>query len=544
MNKYKADVVIVGGGIAGIIAAFELLDSGKKIMIIDRDTKENFGGLAKWAFGGMFFVNSKHQQKAGIKDSIDLAIQDWFATASYDESEHWGKLWAEQFIHLCTPHGYNWMRKLGFDFFPVLNWAERGLFTPGNSVPRFHMVWGTGWALTYEMIAHLQAHRKIENLDLYFDHRVTDIIVENNVIKGVRGHTEDFKMPFEATGEIVIVASGGINGSIQRVKENWYQPWGTPPETILNGAHHFAVGDLHDATGKINGHVVNLEKQWNYAAGIHHYAPRYPNHGLSLIPPKSALWLNYEGKRFGPMPLIASYDTSFLVETICKEPVKYSWQLLNYNIAKKELAISGSEHNVLIRDKKFLKFIIQTLFTGNSKMIDGLIDKCKDIVVANTVEELVEKMNALTGDQHVQLDYVKEAIRQYNSQVERGTAYFNDEQFRRIVHLKQYRGDRARTAKFQKIDNKKSLPLIAIREFILSRKSMGGIQTDLNGNVLTQPDANGHQTPIEGLYAIGEAAGFGGGGIHGKRSLEGTFLGGCLITARVASAHILGKSLN
>jgi predicted oxidoreductase len=541
--KHQTDILIIGGGLAGITTAIELLDAGKRVMIVDRDTEANFGGLAKWAFGGMFFVDTKHQRKRGIKDSIDLAMKDWFSFAEFEEGEVWGKKWAEQYIHLSTPHAYEWLKQKGLGFFPVINWVERGLFQPGNSVPRFHMVWGTGWELTYKLIAELRGHSQANKLSLLFDHRVTEVMSENNVIKGAKGTLETDGSPFEIEAEVVVVATGGINGSIEKVKANWYPKWGSPPEVILNGAHKYALGDLHDAVQEVNGNVVNLEKQWNYAAGIHHHTPRKDNHGLSLVPPKSALWLNYQGKRMGPVPLITAYDTRYLVERICQEPVKYSWQLLNRKIAYKEFAISGSESNPLFRDKKFLPFIYQTLITGNKKLVSEVIDKCDDVVVAYSMEELVDRMNELTGENHVELQHIQEAVSLYDAEIDRGPKYFNDEQLKRIAHAREYSGDRTRTCKFQKINDPKAMPLIAIREFILSRKSLGGIQTDLDCRVLTQPDATGNQEAIDGLYAIGEAAGFGGGGMHGHRSLEGTFLGGCVITGRVAAKAILGQKL-
>ncbi len=542
--KHQTDILIIGGGLAGITAAMELLASGKRVTIVDRDSEANFGGLAKWAFGGMFFVNTKHQRKRGIRDSTELAMKDWFSFAEFEEDEVWGKKWAEQYIHMSTPHAYEWLKAKGLGFFPVINWVERGLFQPGNSVPRFHMVWGTGWELTYKLIGQLKAHPQAQKLNLLFGHRVDEIISENQLIKGVRGKLEADGKPFEIAAEVLVVATGGINGSIERVKKNWdTKSFGTPPETILNGAHPFAIGDLHDACEAINGHVVNLEKQWNYAAGIRHHTPRKKDHGLSLVPCKSALWLNYEGKRMGPVPLITAYDTRYLVERICQEPVKYSWQLLNRKIAYKEFAISGSESNPLFRDKKFLPFIYQTLVTGNQKLVSDVIDRCEDVVVAYSMEELVERMNELTGEGHVKLENMQEAVGLYDAEIDRGPQFFNDEQLKRIAHAREYSGDRTRTCKFQKINDPKAMPLIAIREFILSRKSLGGIQTDLDCRVLTRPDASGRQEAIEGLYAIGEAAGFGGGGMHGRRSLEGTFLGGCVITGRVAARAILGQKL-
>ena len=249
--------------------------------------------------------------------------------------------------------------------------------------------------------------------------------------------------------------------------------------------------------------------------------------------------MNYKGERIGPMPLVTAYDTRFLVEQICKQEKKYSWQVLNMKIAYKEFAVSGAESNDAIREKKWLKFL-WTVLTGNKEVVNDMLDNCVDFVTANSIEELVEKMNKLQGTNDVDVKAMKEAIQTYDANIDRGEKFHDDEQLRRIAHARQYRGDRVRTCKFQKIYDKDALPLIAIREFILSRKTMGGIQTDLEGRVLTKP-MNGRQQPIGGLYAVGEAAGFGGGGMHGIGSLEGTFLGGCVLTARMAAKSIAGK---
>lgn len=541
-SHYQADVIIVGAGIAGIITAIELLDAGKRVLLLDRDVEQELGGLAKWAFGGMFFVDTKHQRRNGIKDSVDLAMRDWFAFADFTEEEHWGKKWAEQYIHLCTDHGYHWMRQNGLDFFRVLNWAERGLNNDGNSVPRFHMIWGTGWELVQVFNRILLGHKNKDLLQIQYGHRVLELLGSAAGVTGVRGKLEGSEAEFTAEGEIVVVATGGINGNIKKIKENWYPSWGKPPEIILNGAHKYALGDLHDATSAIKGSVVNLEKQWNYAAGIHHYAPRKEGHGLSLVPCKTALWLNYRGERMGPEPLVTAYDTRYLVERICQEEQKYSWQVLNYGIMLKEFAISGSEHNPAFRDKKFFQ-VLKTVLLGNKSLVSKIIDECKDVLIADTLEDLVDKMNALQGTNDVQLSAVQEAMQAYDKSIDAGAPY-SDKQQQRIHHARQWRGDKARTSNMAKIGDPKKGPFVAIREFILSRKSLGGIQTDLECRVLTEKDGAGQQETIPGLYAIGEAAGFGGGGIHGHRSLEGTFLGGCVITARVAAAAILNKKLS
>lgn len=545
MQQHQSEIIIVGGGIAGIIAAYELIDAGHRVLIIDRDSKKNFGGLAKWAFGGMFFVNSKLQRKRGIQDSIDLAMKDWWSFAEFDENEYWGKKWAEQYIHLCAPHGYDWMLEKGFTFFPALNWVERGTEDrPGNSVARFHMVYGTGWELTYRMIHLLQNHANAHLVSYLFEHRVSELLTENEMVTGVQGQDEATGQPFLAKADVTIIAAGGINGSIEKVKEHWdHKAFGAPPETILNGAHPYAIGDLHQATQTVSGNVVNLEKQWNYAAGIHHPNPPFQNHALSLVPCKSAIWLNYRGERIGPKPLVTATDTRWLVEQICRQEKKYSWQVLNKKIALKEFAISGSESNPLMRDKKFLRFIWQTLVTGNKKLVAQAMREFPDVVVADSVEELAEKMNALQGTDDVQMATLQKSILNYDEQVALGPEKTQDWQLQFIRQARKFSGDKIRTCNFQQILDAKAMPLIAIREFVLSRKSLGGIQTDLEGRVLCKPDAQGQQKAINNLYAIGEAAGFGGGGMHGRRSLEGTFLGGCLISARVATASISGKRL-
>lgn len=537
-KNYKSEALIVGGGIAGIVTALELLNFGKKVVLLDRDVEEKFGGLAKLSFGGMFFVNSEVQRKMGIQDSVDLALRDWFSVAEFNDDDVLPKKWAELFITNTNDHVYTFLKKHNVGFFPVVHWVERGMFKPGNSVPRFHMVWGTGYELACKMRDYLLNHPKAKtHLQIYFNHRVEEIIVENGIIKGVRGHHEKTNIPFEAHAETTIVATGGLGGDIEQVKKNWYKGWGKAPEVILNGAHPFADGKLHYAVEKINGKLTHLDYTWPYAAGVHHPRPTKPNDGLSTIPPRSALWLNYQGKRFGPVPLVTAYDTKFLVEEICKQEKKYSWQVMNMKILTKEFAISGAESNPAFKNKSYFE-VAKVLLLGNKPLVHDMLQNCLDFVTANTVDELVDKMNALNGDNEVKVEYVKEAISEYDAQIDRGKRYFNDDQLRRIEHLRGYVGDKARTCKFQKINDAKYLPLVAIREFILSRKTMGGIQTDLKGRVMSNQG-----TPISGLYAVGEAAGYGGGGSHGKGALEGTFLGTCILTGRIAAYDIAGKNL-
>ena len=541
--NYQSEIIIVGGGIAGIVTALELLNYGKKVILLERGPKESFGGLAIRSFGGIFFVDTPEQRRFGMKDSVDLALRDWHAVAKFEEEDVLPKKWAEQYVNLCTPYVYRYLKDLDVKYFPVVHWIERGQYRPGNSYPRFHMVWGTGDALMKTLIAHLLDHpKKDSHLQILFDHKVEEILVQDKVVTGVSGELEtDPSQKFEARAAFTVVAAGGMGGNINRVKKNWYQPWGEPPEKILNGSSIYVDGTLHDAVAKVNGNLTHLDKNWHYPAGVHHPRPMHQDHGLSLVPCKSALWLDYTGKRFGPEPLITAYDTRHIVESICKQKKKYSWQILNLKIAYKEFAISGSESNAAIRDKKLFKFI-KTILFGNKELVHDMIDNCQDFVTANSLEELVDKMNALQQTDDVKIGNVKQAVHYYDDMIGRPKKYQNDEQIRRIHHARQYRGDRLRTCKNQKILDKKAFPLIAIREFILSRKTLGGIQTDLKGRVLTKPSA-GNQETIPGLYAVGESAGFGGGGMHGHGSLEGTFLGGCVLTARITAAAIAGQNL-
>jgi predicted oxidoreductase len=388
----------------------------------------------------------------------------------------------------------------------------------------------------------LLSHPKASShLKILFQHKVENITFDGDRVSGVTGVFERAH-PFRAEGETTVLAAGGMGGSLQKVRQHWYKAWGPPPKVILNGASVYTDGLIHDAAEAINANITHLDKSWHYAAGVHHPRPHHDGHGLSLVPCKSALWLDYTGKRFGPIPLITGYDTRFLVETICRQPKKYSWQVMNLKIAHKEFAISGAEFNTAIREKNLPGFL-KTILFGNKELVRDMLDNCPDFVMADTLEELVEKMNHLEGSQDVQLENVKKSVRSYDRMIAGPVKYHNDEQIRRIAHARQYRGDRIRTCKFQMIEDKSAMPLIAIREFILSRKTLGGIQTDLQSKVLTKP-SSGEQNVIPDLYAIGENAGFGGGGMHGMGALEGTFLGACVLTARVAAADILGKTIN
>ncbi len=539
-NHLEADVVIAGAGLAGLVAAHELLGHGKSVLLLDRDVPENLGGLAKESFGGVHLIGTPHQKKSGIADSPELALHDWLSFARFGEEDSWPRRWAELYCNRSLDLIHAYLDGVGVKFLPVVNWPERGLYTPGNTVPRWHIAWGTGHAIIEQIVRALATHPRSASHTIRFRHAVEDVEVSGSRVTGLVGTDLSTGVRFVARGNHVVVATGGIcGGDLSRVRANWYAPWGAPPKVLLNGAHVFGDGVMHDAVARAGGNLTHLDKQWHYAAGVHHPKRRKPNDGLSLVPPRSALWLNALGERIGPVPLVGSTDTRFLVESILRQPGQYSWQILNNAIAKKELAVSGCDYMTAFRHKKKLLMAKQLLF-GNQELVDRLARECPDdIVTARSLAKLVDEMNARNLDGlRTDLATVEQVVRDYDAQIDRGPAFFNDDQLRRLWNFRQYRGDRIRLCKFQRILDPGAMPLIAIREFILSRKSLGGIQTDLGCRVLS-----GEGSAIGGLYAVGEAAGFGGGGIHGLGSLEGTFLGSCVLTGRVAARTIAGASV-
>ena len=539
MEIHKYDNIIVGGGLAGISAAIELLDSHKKVLIIDRDIEENFGGLAKKSFGGILFSGTPLQKRAGIKDSPALLFEDWMRYGSFTETESLGAQWAKFYSEHSVSIIYDWLIAKKVEFLPVVNWPERGMDVKGNSVPRWHITWGTGYDLANKVIKHLLNHPNKENLEIKFQQQVTSILIEQKKVLGVEMIDETTQEKLIIKSENVIIASGGITGGdLKLVKNNWLPEYGTPPDTLLNGSHKYADGTIHLNLEQHDIPSTNLNRQWHYAAGIPTPNPEDGKFrdGLSLVPPRSAIWVDAKGKRFHP-PLVPYTDTSYFVEHILKTKEQYSWSIMNWKIALKELAVSGSEYMIAFRNRNKFRMIKEVLF-GNKALINRLIEESDHFVVADSLEELVKKMNQQSDINVVDFEILKKDLQGYDDEIDRGKRYFNDEQLRRLVNFRLYRGDKIRTSKFQKILDPKAGPLIAVKQFILSRKSLGGIPTNLNSQVI---DKNG--TVISGLYAVGEAAGFGGGGIHGSRSLEGTFLGSCILTGRVAGANISGVKL-
>jgi predicted oxidoreductase len=533
----RHDTVIVGGGLAGVVTALELLASGQRVLLLERGDEAALGGLALQAFGGMCLVDTPLQRRAGIRDSQALAWSDWQRVAEFDEDDAWPRAWARHYLERCVPDIYEWLRGFGLRFIPAVQWVERGLFRPGNSVPRYHVLWGTSRHMARTLLDALARHPRRANLTLATGHEVRAI---EPVAGGwrCRGTQAASGAPFELTGERLVVASGGIGGDLRRVRAHWPADLGGPPAHLLNGSHPRADGLLHDAVEAVGGRLTHLGAMWNYAAGVSYPSPQFEGQGLSLIPPRSALWLDPAGQRIGPVPLVSGFDTREMVARIARAGWPHTWQVLNRNIALRELAASGAEHNPLIRERHALRFAWQML-SGRGALADELLAKCPDFVQAGTLPGLAARMNALAGDEAVDPALLAREIADYDAQIARGERFHDDDQLRRIAQLRRWPGDRLRTCKFQRIVDPAAGPLIAIRCRLLVRKSMGGIQTDLHSRVL---DAAGQ--PLPGLYAVGEAAGFGGGGLNGRGSLEGTFLAGCILTARGAARHLAAAPEN
>jgi uncharacterized protein len=532
----RADVIVIGAGIAGLVTTLELLEHGRDVLLLDRCRPEELGGLAREAFGGMFMVDSPEQRRSGVKDSVELALADWLRIADFDESDEWPRRWAEQYVSRARDEVGGWLKQQGVRFFPVVNWAERGVYGDGNSVPRFHLTWGTGKALVDEVWAAIERHQRRPSLDLRFRTRVKELLEDGGRVHGCRVESEDGGGEAEIEAAVVVVAAGGVGGNLDIVRREWPAELGDPPEHILMGSHYYADGAMHEEVERIGGNVTHINRMWNYADAVRHPQPRRPLHGLKLIPPRSGLLFDPTGRRYGPVPVMPTFDAYYALERMCEDERKYSWLVCNWKIAVRELDVSGSQHNPHLREKRLARFVASVLL-GKPNLVRYFVDGCPDFVTGRSVSKLAERMSEVTNDGALDPELLESEIARYDDNLARGNSLWNDDQIRRIAQLRNWRGDRLRTARFARIVDEEAMPLIAIRLQPMARKSLGGIQTDLECRVLT---AGGE--PVEGLYAVGEAAGFGGGGLHGKRSLEGTFLGGCVFTGRLAAKAIAAQT--
>lgn len=532
-GEFRTQVLVIGGGIAGIVTALELLDRGFSVVLADRDSAERFGGLARWAFGGMAFTGTSEQRLMKVHDSQALFLEDWTRFGELAPDDHWPRAWAQCYVEESLPLVYEWLKSLGLKFMPVVNWVERGSNVKGNSVPRYHILWGVGRELVENLIARLAAHSQRDRLTLLHRHRVTALEVSHGAVTGCQGLDETNGQAFSVQADCTVVATGGVNGAVEQVRRHWPETWPPPPDIILNGAHPYSDGSIHAEVGRLGGTLTHLSDMWNYAAGIPHPQPQFDGHGLSLIPCKSGLWLTPDGEPVGPEPMITGFDTREMCRQVVAHP--YTWQVLNWKIVAKELAISGSEHNPRIVDHQLFRFLFD-LLTGNDRLVRRMVTESTEFLVADDVDELAGKMNRLAGVERIDAERLSALLTDHDRALSDPARYPEHPDIQRILELRQWRGDRLRTCKLQSIRDRKAGPLMAIRLHFVSRKSLGGVQTDLQCRALS---VGGE--PIPGLYAVGEAAGFGGGGACGKRSLEGTFLSGCVLTARKAARAIFGK---
>ncbi|MCW7753560.1 FAD-dependent oxidoreductase [Desulfobotulus sp. H1] len=531
--SYQTDVIIIGGGIAGLVTALKLLDSGLSLLILDRDREEKMGGLAKESFGGICAVDTPLQKRMGIPDTPEIAWEDWKRVARFRREEKWSRAWAKRYVEHSERDIYSFLTELGIRFLPVVNWPERGMLHTANSLPRWHIAWGTGYRIIECLIKALDTHPHRRNLRFRFGHRVENLLMHDGQIAGCTGHMETTSRPFEAHADRIVLAAGGLcGGNLSRVRQHWPSHLHTIPSRLLNGSHRFADGRIHDAATAVGARLDHPDRQWHYAAGIPYPKSLVENQGLSLVPPRSALWLNAKGERIGPLPLMGYTDTAYLVERLCREEEPFSWLLLNRKIALRELAVSGCDYMTAFRYRKFFRMIRELLF-GNRELTDRLIRESDEIITAPTLTELGRKMQQKVPEVPIHMKAMENSVRAYDRQIEWGPSFFTDDQLRRIAITRKYRGDRMRTCRFQQILDPAAGPLMAIRTFILTRKSLGGIRTDLNSRVLDM-----HDKPIPGLFAAGETAGFGGGNMHGRGALEGTFLGGAILTAHHAAQSI------
>ena len=533
-KEYRADTLVIGGGIAGIVTALELLDRNRSVILLDADTKERFGGLALWAFGGMALAGTPEQKRMGVQDSPQLCFDDWVRFGELGEAETWPRAWARCYAEESRELVHDWVKSLGLKFMPAVNFVERGERIKGNSVPRYHVLWGTGRELVQTLIEKLFAHPNRDKLTVLHEYRATRLVCEDGSVRGCAGVCSAFGCAFTALADQTVVATGGINGSIEKVRQNWLSDWPGPPEEFLNGANPSSDGVIHESAAELGARLDHLGDMWNYAAGVPHPQPHFEGHGLSLIPPKTCLWLDPDGRPIGPDPMVTGFDTNGLCRQVADLP--YTWQVLNRKIAERELAISGAEHNPNIVNHRLLGFL-KDMLLGNSRLLKQMLSESTEFIAAPSWKKLARKMNALSGEDRIRASRLESLAEQYDSAMRDPDLRGGHPQISRIAEARKWRTEKLRTCKFQPIGDKKAGPLIAIRLRFISRKSLGGLQKDLQCRVL---DYAGE--PVPGLYAVGEAAGFGGGGASGKRSLEGTFLSGCILTARKAAEAISASS--
>ncbi|MFE3408558.1 FAD-binding dehydrogenase [Streptomyces mirabilis] len=540
---YDADVIVIGAGLAGLATTAELVDAGRTVILLDQEPEQSIGGQAHWSFGGLFFVNSPEQRRMRIKDSHALALQDWMGTAGFDRAEdHWPRRWAEAYVDFAAGEKRSWLHQQGVRFFPVVGWAERGGYDAnghGNSVPRFHITWGTGPGVVAPFERRVRAGVARGLVQLKFRHRVTGLsrsagtvdtvtgeILEPSGIARGQASSRTVAGAFELKAQAVIVTSGGIGGNHDLVRANWPERLGTPPEKMVAGVPAHVDGKMLAIAEETGAHLINRDRMWHYTEGIQNWNPIWENHGIRILPGPSSLWLDARGNRL-PVPLFPGFDTLGTLEHIMKTGYEYTWFVLDQKIIGKEFALSGSEQNPDLTGKS-IRDVIGRARADVPGPVKAFMDNGADFVVEKDLGALVRGMNALTKEPLIDEAALRREIVARDREI--ANPFTKDLQVTSIRGARNYLGDKLiRTATPHRILDPKAGPLIAVRLHILTRKSLGGLETDLSSRVLTEGG-----DPLSGVYAAGEAAGFGGGGVHGYRSLEGTFLGGCLFSGRTA----------
>ncbi len=542
-----ADAIVVGAGLAGLVAATELTGAGRRVVVVEQESRTNLGGQAFWSFGGLFFVDSPEQRRMGVKDSVELAWQDWLGTAGFDRPEdHWPGLWARAYVDFAAGEKRAWLHEQGMRWFPVVGWAERGdghAGGHGNSVPRFHVTWGTGPGVVEPFVRKAIQAERDGLLTFAFRHRVDDLVVDGGAVTGVRGAvlataTESRGHPtnrdvvgdFTLSAPAVIVTSGGIGGNHDLVRAAWPDRLGTPPDHLTTGVPAYVDGRMIGIVEAAGGSVINRDRMWHYVEGIHNWAPIWPGHAIRILPGPSAMWFDGNGRRL-PAPYFPGFDTLGTLAHLRQTGHDHSWFVLTQKVIEKEFALSGSEQNPDLTGKS-VRQVLGRVRTGAPKPVQAFVDHGEDFVTATTIQGLVERMNTLTPDAPLDADDIERQVVERDRNLD--NAFSKDAQITAIHGARRYRGDKLiRTATPHKFLDPANGPLIAVRLSVVTRKTLGGLQTDLDSRVL---GVDGE--PLPGLYAAGEVAGFGGGGMHGYRSLEGTFLGGCLFSGRTAGRAV------
>ena len=540
---HDADVVVVGAGLAGLVAAAELVDAGRRVVVVDQEPAASLGGQAFWSFGGLFLVDSPEQRRLRIKDSLDLALQDWMGTAGFDRPEdHWPRQWAQAYVHFAAGEKRAWLRQLGVRLFPVVGWAERGghgAGGPGNSVPRFHITWGTGPGILEPFVRRVRAAEADGRLRLLHRHRVDGLTQTGGVVDGVcgtvlepsgaaRGEASS-RVPvgaFELRAQAVVVTSGGIGGDHDLVRRSWPARLGAPPRDLLTGVPAHVDGRMLGITEAAGGRIVNGDRMWHYTEGIANHSPIWPGHGIRILPGPSSLWFDAVGRRL-PVPLYPGFDTLGTLEHILTTGHDHTWFVLTQKIAERELALSGSEQNPDLTGRS-VRGVLGRARDGAPGPVQAFLDRGEDFVVSRSFTDLVRGMNDVVGEDLLDEADLRRQVEERDREV--ANPYSKDLQVVALRGARSYLGDRLiRVAAPHRLLDPKAGPLVAIRLRVLTRKTLGGLETDLGGRVLR---ADG--SPLPGVWAAGEVSGFGGGGVHGYRSLEGTFLGGCLFSGRAA----------